>query len=526
MIRCCSIKLLWRNSIIVPRRCFRRTAAAVTAVTTTKTVVVVALSGGVDSGVAAALLQQQYSQHVVTGIHMSNWNAVTHDDDSVTACSSETDWNDAAATAQHLNLPVTRVTRFESDYWCHVFEPYIQQLYTTGAMGNPDIACNTHVKFGALLSYCLQTYGGCNNNTTKLATGHYARLWHRMNTTDTEQHETTILCNGKTVIRVPACVEESCTTTGVDAAVADLDWLRQWGNDSTTPLLLAAADPSKDQSYFLSGCSASSFRHVLFPLGEIYKTTTTGHGGDDDGLIPTVRELAANLQLPVAHKRESMGICFVGKRQAGFRSFVADYLPVATQKLQFRDVDTGVIVHQGDAPAHAVLYTPGQGAKLSGSPQKYFVVDNHWKDRHRRSDNNTEYHTVSICAGTHHPALYSDSLYLSRVHWLSDTPPIPLLQTKRIRLQCRIRHLQPLVDCTIWQHEDGGVQVHFDTAVRGITRGQTAVFYIGLVCLGGGPIAASGPTYFEQGRQLPEVLHPAGHNDFSTRRQTTECKAA
>lgn len=497
--------------------------------------IVVALSGGVDSGVAAALLLQQDQNYAatITGVHMSNWNTASHDDDSLSACSSEADWNDAERTAKHLQMPIARLTHLESDYWCHVFEPYIQQLVTTGAMGNPDVACNTHVKFGALLHYCLQRYGP---HTTKLATGHYARLWHRQ-----QQPQGSIrVRNGRAIPTVPACLEEDVVS------MDHVDWLQCWGSESSfSPLLMAAADPSKDQSYFLAGCSISAFRHVLFPLGDLYKTTAAASGDTHGGsattatATTTVRDLATRWQLPVAQKRESMGICFVGKRRLGFRSFAANYLPVPTHKLQFRDVDTGTIVHCTDAPAHAVLYTTGQGAKLSGHPQKYFVVDNHWKD-HRSSSNgmNEEYQTVSVCAGTHHPALYSDSLSLTSVRWLGDGPPTPLLQSGSMRAQCRIRHLQPLVDCTVTTvpqqqqpfaniNSGGVLQVHFDTPMRGIAPGQMAVLYFGLVCLGGGPIATKGATYFELGKRLPESLHPAGHNDLSTEfRRIAACKAA
>jgi tRNA U34 2-thiouridine synthase MnmA/TrmU len=250
---------------------------------------------------------------------------------------------------------------------------------------------------------------------------------------------------------------------------------------------------------------------------------------------PTVRQLAADMELPTASKRESMGICFVGKRPGGFRSFVADFLPPATHKIDFVDVDTGAVVATSQQPEHASLYTIGQGAKLGGSSQKYFIVD-------REPENGI----VRVCAGTHHAALYADSLTVA-VHWMArNQAPRPLRMKKgggEMRAQCRIRHLQPLVDCTIVavaatvgtmdrdssSSSSGGTgpppaakyQVHFDKPVRGITLGQTAVFYVadGLICLGGGPITERGATYFEQGLPLPTAnLHPAGHNDLSVTR--------
>jgi tRNA U34 2-thiouridine synthase MnmA/TrmU len=497
------------------------TSSSPSTTSVTQPTVVVALSGGVDSSVAAALLKQRYnisdttvsnSRGGITAIHMSNWNATQNDDDTLAPCSSEQDWKDAVATAEHLQLPVARV-HFEAEYWTMVFEPYLDQLMDAAdsRMGNPDMLCNRFVKFGALRDFCLERYGA----GTLLATGHYARLWHR------DEH------NGASP---PEDVQQALDRDG-DLA----DWLSQWGvvddgeaegADSSDrqrpPILLSAADTTKDQSYFLAACDADSLRNVIFPLGDLYKKQAQDDGQEQQHQ-PTVRQLAADMKLPTASKKESMGICFVGKRPGGFRHFVTDYLPPATTKIEFVDVDTGAVIATSQQPEHAALYTIGQGAKLSGFPIKYFCVD-------------TDPHTniVKVCAGTHHAALYANSLSVA-VHWMArNQAPQPLLMEKgEMRAQCRIRHLQPLVDCTIVatvtkdRDSSGGMgaaaaattyQVYFDKPVRGITPGQTAVFYVadGLICLGGGPIVERGATYFDQGLPLPtDNLHPAGLNDLS-----------
>jgi len=455
--------------------------------------IVIALSGGVDSSVAAALLmQQQQSQQPqqLTALHMSNWD--TADDDSIRTCTSEQDWQDARNLAQHLKLDIHRVSCLQSDYWVSVFEPFIQNLHQHGIMGNPDIACNTHVKFGALQNYIRKRYGTSapQKEDVKLATGHYARLWHNRLQT------------------VPACVEHAVQLTN---DYETIDWLRHWGS-SDTPLLLAAADTSKDQSYFLSGCHAASLGNVLFPLGDYFKNNNPN---DEVNQQPTVRQLAHDWNLPAATKRESMGICFVGKRRTGFASFVQDYLPAPpTKRLQFVDIDHQTILHRTDEPMHHVLYTIGQGAKLSGLSEKYFIVDhNHHLYSH---DSYDIFHTVTVCAGTHHPALYSDSFTVQSVHWMGGWPPpssgspsAAAAAATRIRAQCRTRHLQPLVDCTIeWTtsatSSSTAVAVYLDQPLRGLTIGQQAVFYTlsGTVCLGGGPIATRGPSYHEQNKQV------------------------
>ena len=303
-----------------------------------------------------------------------------------------------------------------------------------------------------------------------IATGHYARLWDRSEAT-------------------PSYVEETLSS--------DLMWLPSWGSH---PLLLAGADGGKDQSYFLSGVDGSAFENVLFPLGEWHKSSS---GDDDDDHHMTVRDMANKANLPTARKRDSMGICFVGERK--FSDFIHQYLPVPPQPGAFVDVDTGQVMghHEG-----SLLYTIGQGARISGVGQKWFVVG--------RAEND-----VLVCAGTHHPALYSNKLHLPHINWIGKSPPPPLQSTGRMRAMCRTRHLQPLVACDIVANNKG-YTLHFDKPVRAITSGQTAALYVGdngLVCLGGGAIWQRGPTYHEMGLDLPPELHPAGHNDLSLQKE-------
>jgi tRNA U34 2-thiouridine synthase MnmA/TrmU len=197
---------------------------------------------------------KENGSHQVTALHMSNWNhRVDNDEDDaeeVISCSSDTDFYDATRVAELLHLPLHRC-QFESDYWCHVFQPYVDQLME-GAMGSPDLDCNRYVKFGALLQYIDRRWGP----ETTLITGHYARLWYR--------HLDS--CNNTCI---PKCVEEAVQTDPVRWA-KDLDWLRNsWGGSSSSgrlpPLLLTARDSTKDQSYFLSSCEATAFYDVLSP---------------------------------------------------------------------------------------------------------------------------------------------------------------------------------------------------------------------------------------------------------------------
>ena len=138
--------------------------------------------------------------------------------------------------------------------------------------------------------------------------------------------------------------------------------------------LLAALDPTKDQSYFLAAVRQEGLARTLFPLGALRKSR--------------VRELAAEAGLHVAAKRDSVGICFVGKRDFG--DFIRGYLPQVPG--DFVCVETGAVLgrHRG-----VTQYTPGQRARLSGSPNKRYVVS---KD--------VATGTIVLCEGADHPACH------------------------------------------------------------------------------------------------------------------------
>jgi len=207
------------------------------------------------------------------------------------------------------------------------------------------------------------------------------------------------------------------------------------------------------------------------------------------GSSSSVRELALSLGLPTARKRESMGICFIGKRR--FPDFISEYLDKPPREGNFVCVDTGKIVgrHNG-----CELFTVGQGAKIAGAPHKWFVA---------AKDSNAG--TVFVCLDTHHPALYSDVLHVERINWIGGEIPLPLMETGSMRAYCRTRHLHPLTTCEIVRNSNvPEYTIRFDRAVRAITPGQVAAIYLanGLICLGGGAILKSGLTYHERGLTL------------------------
>lgn len=219
------------------------------------------------------------------------------------------------------------------------------------------------------------------------------------------------------------------------------------------PHLMLSADADKDQTYFLNQLSAEQLRNVLFPLADI-----------DDKKI--VRDIAAKAGLPTAVKKDSTGICFIGERH--FRQFLAQYIPMKPGKICTLD-GTVVGEHQG-----VYYYTVGQrkglGVGGGGNGQPYFVID---KD----VVNNILWVNQGEC----------DLLY-SRVLEVDDFNFIPTpLPDGDYRVQCRIRHRQPLVwaQATV---QGKHVTVTFDKPQRAVAVGQYAVLYSGRDCLGGGVI--------------------------------------
>jgi len=461
--------------------------------TAVKRRIAVAMSGGVDSSVAAYLMVQKFKDCPDTsifGLYMQNWapqDELLEDNRMPRAfCeASERDRQDAERVCKHLGISF-HTANFVKEYWTQVFEPFIDDLSVHNVTPNPDVMCNREIKFGAMRDYILRE--DMPQKEQSIVTGHYARLAHCMSDV-----ENTVLDH-------------------VDARSDDQKWLsysdiikfhgisKEGIKSPHSPMLLAARDTRKDQSYFLSGTHGQSLRNVMFPLGDLIKNKSDC----TDKADRSVREIAVLGKLPTAEKHESMGICFIGKRK--FPDFVRSYLPTSDTKIRrdFIDIDTGRVMGSHDS---GLLLTIGQGAKIGGASKKWFVC---------KKDSETG--SVYVCGGTRHPALYVDTFTIpaEKFNWIGGNFE-KAIETSHLRAFCRIRHQQPLVECTIRKVKNE-ILVSSSSPLRGVTSGQMASIYIvnGIVCLGGGPIQRSGPTYFDRSKELPKTLHPAGLNDLTT----------
>lgn len=211
-------------------------------------------------------------------------------------------------------------------------------------------------------------------------------------------------------------------------------------------LLKKAVDNNKDQTYFLYRVSGQALKKTLFPLGGFTK--------------PEVREMAKDRGLFTAGKKDSQGICFVGK--VGIRDFLSEYVDQTAGDII--DKQTGKVIGRHDG---AIFYTTGQRHGLDvGGGLPYYVVAKDMKK-------NQVFVTTNLSDGS----LWKDSVQLSDVHWINQVPADGSYQV-------RVRHRAPLASCRLQ-----GSTLQMDDAQRAVTSGQSAVLYDGDVCLGGGIVA-------------------------------------
>jgi tRNA-specific 2-thiouridylase len=214
--------------------------------------------------------------------------------------------------------------------------------------------------------------------------------------------------------------------------------------------LLTAVDDNKDQTYFLYRVSKDALEHTLFPIGHLTK--------------PQVREQAKIRGLITANKKESMGICFVGK--VGIREFLSQY--VETEQGPIIDQNGKKLgLHDG-----AIFYTIGQRHGLDvGGGLPYYVTG---KDM----ASNTVYVTSDISD----KSLWLDEIELTNCHWIVSVPKMG------DTLLVRTRHRAKLIACELVNITGSKAKLRPSVAIRAITPGQSAVLYSKNECLGGGII--------------------------------------
>ena len=404
---------------------------------------------GLSGGVdssVAALLLKQQGYDVFA-MYMQNW----HDIEGT--LHGECEWEEekflAEMVARKIGIPFYFVD-LSKDYMSRVAD-YMFDEYSKGRTPNPDVLCNREIKFDAFLKAAKRL------GADFVATGHYCR-------------------------KEPALGPDGKQAT-------DAEGRPQWR-------ILEGTDPNKDQSYFLCQLTQEQLSQAIFPIGDICK-------GE-------VRRIAREADLPSADKKDSQGICFVGKvdlptfLQQKLKSVEGDVIEVFpayydgpgrrephslqemaepfdysdivfetetyrsgkhhVKKTRYKENPWGAVIgrHEG-----AQFYTLGQrkGLAIGGHKDPLFVIAT-----------DIPGNRIYVGEGENHPGLFKKALFISpdEIHWIRGTEALKVGESRRYRV--RIRYRQPLQDATLNMCEDG-MYIAFDEPQRSITPGQFAVWY-------------------------------------------------
>jgi tRNA-specific 2-thiouridylase len=384
------------------------------------------LSGGVDSSVALRLLQQE--GYHVTAFYLKIWleDELAH----LGTCPWEEDVQMCHQVCDQAGVEL-KIISLQDQYHERVMQHTLQEA-RLGRTPNPDILCNSRVKFGCFLDYLDDDDGSNNDYYDYIASGHYAQLVRHHNNKD------------------------------------------DGGDDDCVVRLMRAPDPIKDQSYFLCALQQSQLKRLLFPIGHLEKTQ--------------VRQLAEGFQLPNRHRPDSQGLCFLGKVK--FKDFLNQYL--GTQPGDIVDAFSYDIIgrHEG-VWYHTVGQRKGIGNSLypkatargpwyvvaKDPSQNIVYASNHYEEK-VFAQARSEFHVESI----HWIAGYAPLLP-------NNTEDDD--DGARFRCSMKIRHGPRLVSGSLQllPEEDGGI-IQLDEKDGGLAPGQYVVFYTeDAECLGGGIIS-------------------------------------
>jgi len=396
------------------------------------------MSGGVDSSTVAAMLRAE--GHNVVGLTMQLWNQRRlagregMPEHVQGRCCSIEDVYDARAVAEELGIPyyvVNHQERFERD----VVRPFVQE-YLSGRTPIPCSLCNNHLKFDQLLITARQI------GADLLATGHYARC--------------------------------------------------EFSPERNRWLLRRAADPAKDQTYFLFGLTQEQLSRTRFPLGEMSK--------------PQVRDLARQHGLALAGKPDSQEICFVPG--GDYKRFIDAYLDEQGEHLP--DTSGELVTSDGRVLGHHEgihNFTVGQRKGLgvaTGSPL-YVININGAQGQVTVGGNDELLSRKLIARDLNWIAFDNLSEEIARQNELAQvassgnggrppfrSPDHPITGSpdlRGLRVHAKIRHRHEPAAATVESAGPGEALVTFDQEQRAITPGQAVVFYDGDLVVGGGWIA-------------------------------------
>lgn len=371
----------------------------------TKLKIAVLVSGGVDSSLALALLKEH--GYDVTAFYLKIW---LEDELSYLGdCPWEEDLSFVRKVCDQLKVPL-EVIPMQKEYWSEIVK-YVTEEVSKGRTPNPDVMCNNRIKFGLFLTKISSDY-------TKVASGHYAQ----------------------------ACTKRSEVLINNNVRLGG----QHLKNETEELMLKKSPDPIKDQTYFLAYLRQEQIQKILFPIGHLEKKE--------------VRSLAKKYNLANQDRKDSQGICFLGKFK--YNDFLKFHLGEKPGDILEFETGKKLGEHEG-----FWYYTLGQrkGIKLSGGP--WFVVK---KD--------TLKNQIFVSNTYHDEEKKRDTFEIAECNWISGE------KSEKTKLQVKLRHGENSYPCDITWITPDHAQVKIDGTDQGIAPGQFAVFYDGEYCLGAGVI--------------------------------------
>lgn len=363
-------------------------------------------------------------------------------DDSVTI-SNECPWLEDSNDALMVaeKLGIPFQTVDLSEQYKEKIVDYMFKEYENGRTPNPDVLCNREIKFDVFMKIAL-TLGA-----DYVATGHYCRK------------------------------DEEVIT-------------KEDGTQETVYKLLAGVDPNKDQSYFLCQLSQEQLAKALFPVGELLK--------------PQVREIAAKMNLITADKKDSQGLCFIGKVR--LPEFLQQQLKRKDGLIYEIPKDSSIYTKEEEtfstledalySEAKSIVYTPEMGKKVGehfgahfftigqrkglnvgGTAEPLFIIGTDVKEN-----------IIYTGQGSDHPGLFHKALFVkeSEIHWIRED--LALQEGETMSILARIRYRQPLQKATLHKMKEG-MYVRFDEPQSAITEGQFVSWHIEDELIGSGVIS-------------------------------------
>jgi len=367
--------------------------------------IAVLTSGGVDSSVALMLLKDQ--GHDVTAFYLKIW--LEDEIKYLSECPWEEDLKYVREICDRENIPL-QIINMQKEYFDTVVDYTLEEV-KAGHTPNPDVMCNNRIKFGLFLDKIEKI----NRESECVEKG--AKSVENRGTKKEKPYEK--------------------IATGHYARVEEIEGITYLKTNS---------DPVKDQTYFLSHLSQNQLQKLVFPLGDLTKKQ--------------VRELATKYNLPNKDRKDSQGICFLGKFK--YSEFIKHYL--GDKKGDIIDFDSGEKLGEHEGYWY---YTIGQrkGIKLGGGP--YYVVE---KD--------TKKNIVYVSNNYYSDDKKRDTLEVGDLNFISSPGEYKI----------KLRHSDYFSDCTVTEISSNKAKIKLSVSDQGIAPGQFVAFYQGDICLGSGVI--------------------------------------